>query len=279
VVHDFRKITRELQAIVEVCGIRSSSRKAKMLRRRLQRFRHSIGEWRDSDVMLKELKAVRRKSRTKAERRCWSLVVERTEKHRRRAIRKFLRQERSLRVKETGVKARALVKKTIRSEPIRDSLRLFLQQVWDKWRAAINGLGGNGTATQLHAVRIKSKALRYAIELYQRFFPDHELEKGSLWLKNIQNRVGAWHDELTLGQRALEAFSRPHSARDRSAISIIRQTKEREIALAEAARRFILSIRNTAEHKHLRRRLSASVFAISDGRDPAGADSLSGPLQ
>jgi len=88
-VHDFRKATRHLQTIVDAIAIRRHSRKTLEIRRGLQKCRHALGEWRDDEVVLKELKKAERKARTRNERQCWSQVAERTAKEHRLTLKKF----------------------------------------------------------------------------------------------------------------------------------------------------------------------------------------------
>ncbi|MFZ2061699.1 MAG: CHAD domain-containing protein [Candidatus Binatus sp.] len=278
-IHDFRKATRELQTIVDAIGIRRPSRPVTKIIHRLRRSRHALSEWRDSDVLLTELKKARRKARTKEERRCWAEIAERIAKQRRRALKKFSRKHKSLKVKATGNKAKALIKEKVKSEPMMDNLRRLLERSWNKWTGAIDEFVSKAAAPELHEVRIKTKTLRYAIELSQKFYPDRELETASEWLKGIQDRVGAWHDELMLGRVALETFS--ETPRDPSAIKVIRDTKEKEIALAESSRNYILSIRKMKNYQRLKRVLSASVYAMTDGRGPRDleSESITGPIQ
>ena len=278
-VHDFRRATRQLQTIVDSCGIRRPSRNVKKIIRRLRRGRHALSEWRDSDVLLVELKKSRRKARTKEERRRWAEIGERIVKQRRRALKRFCRKHKSLKVKATGNKAKALVKERVQSEPMMDNLRRLLERSWNKWTGAIDDFVETSTAPELHEVRIKTKTLRYAIELSQKFYPDRELETASGWLKGIQDRVGAWHDELMLGRVALETFS--GTPRDPSAVKVIRDTKEKEIALAESSRNYILSIRKMKDYQRLKRVLSASVYAMMDGKVPLHleTESITGPIQ
>lgn len=280
-VHDFRKATRHLQTIVDAHGIHRPSRQTVKIRARLRRSRHALSEWRDCDVMLNELKKAQRKARTRDEQRCWSQVAERTAKQRQRAVRKFLRKQKSLKVGATAANVQALVRKEMRSESMMDDLRLLLQRAWEKWNGAIDDFVGDGTAAKLHAVRIKAKTLRYATELSQRFYPDNHLDTAREWLKDIQDRIGAWHDEFMLGQCALETFSGTRASRDPSAIKVIRETKEKEIAMAESSRNFILSIRKTKDYQKLRRLLSASVYAMANGSGPRDhtSDSIEGPIQ
>ena len=278
-VHDFRRATRQLQTIVDACGIRRPSRRVTKIIRQLRRSRHALSEWRDSDVLLVELKKARRKARTKDERRCWAEIAERIVKQRRRALKKFSRKHKSLRVNATGDKAKALVKERVRSEPMMDNLRRLLERSWNKWTGAIDDFVAKAAAPELHEVRIKTKTLRYAIELSQKFYPDRELETASEWLKGIQDRVGAWHDELMLGRVALETFT--ESPRDPSAIKVIRDTKEKEIAMAESSRNYILSIQKMKDYQRLKRVLSASIYAMTDGKGSRDLENenIMGPIQ
>ena len=278
-VHDFRKATRELQTIVDAIGIRRPSRKVTKIIRRLRRSRHALSDWRDCDVLLVELKKARRKARTKQERQCWSEIAERIVKQRRRVVERFCRKHKSLKVSATGNKAKALVKETVKSEPMMDNLRRLLERSWNKWTGAIDAFVAKAAAPELHEVRIKTKTLRYALELSQKFYPDRQLETASEWLKVIQDRVGAWHDELMLGRVALETFS--ETPRDPSAIKVIRDTKEKEIALAESSRSYILSIRKMKDYQRLKRVLAASVYAMTNGKGPRDleSESITGPIQ
>jgi CHAD domain-containing protein len=278
-VHDFRKATRELQTVVDACGIRRPTPKVTKIIRRLRRSRHALSEWRDSDVLLAELKKARRKARSKGERQSWSEIAERIVKQHRRAVKKFCRKHKSLKVNATGNNAKALVQKRLKSEPMMDNLRRLLERSWNKWTGAIDDFVIKAAATELHEVRIKTKTLRYAIELSQKFFPDRQLETASKWLKGIQDRVGAWHDELMLGRVALETFS--ETPRDPSAIKVIRDTKEKEIVLAESSRNYILSIRKMKDFQRLKRVLAASVYAMTNGKGPRDLEkeSITGPIQ
>src|SRR5260370_40524607 len=137
-VHDFRKATRHLQTVIDACGIHRPTRKPAQIRRRLQKCRHSLSGWRDSDAMLAELRKARRKARGTGERQCWLQVIERTAKQRRRALKKFFRKYKSLKVKDIGARAEALVKKRVQSKSMMNTLRLLLERGWNNGNAAID---------------------------------------------------------------------------------------------------------------------------------------------
>jgi len=184
----------------------------------------------------------------------------------------------SLRVSSTGAKVKAVVKKKVISESMTDNLRLLLERGWEKWNNAIDDFLGDSTSAKLHAVRIKAKTLRYSIDLSQRFYPDNHLDNASGWLKTIQDRIGAWHDEFMLGQRALETFS--DTPRDPIALKVIREIKEKEIAMGESARDFLSAIGKTKQYQRLQLVMSATVYAMANGSDPGklANESIRGPL-
>lgn len=266
-VHEFRKATRHLQTIVDACGVNGKRKRARKLKRQLQNMRHALSDWRDSDVLVIELKKIRKAAHFRAERPCWQTLGSRTDKNHRRAIKIFLKQRKRFDVKRTALNIEAAAKKEYRSEHVIEDLRSLLDKSWRDWLTSIDDFAASQTVLALHRVRIKAKSLRCALELMLKLYPDNELEGDLTWLKAIQDRVGAWHDELTLGRTALKTFAK--IPRDPSVLNVIRRIKDKEIRLAEATRELILSIRNDADYKRLRRRLSASVFAIRDGRGPA----------
>jgi len=62
---------------------------------------------------------------------------------------------------------------------------------------------------------------------------------------------------------------------------VIREIKEKEIAMAESARDFISGIAKTKQYQRLQILLSATVYAMENGSDPRklAAESIRGPLQ
>jgi CHAD domain-containing protein len=276
-VHDFRKTTRDLQTVVDVCAIDSGSRRAKKLRRRLQKCRHALSGWRDGDVMLREIKRAQRKAKPRETRQCWIRVAERAEKGRRRAADKFFQVSESLRIRATISQIQSLVKKRAQPDRVTANLRLLVQKCWDRWNGTVDRYLTDGGAENLHAVRIKAKSLRYAIEFSQQFYPDRKLGQASRWLKDIQDQVGAWHDELTLGQQVLRSFSKSHPTHDSRELQLIREIKEEELEMAESAHTFLSSIREMEEYQRLKRDLAVLVYAMTDASDPE-SQTVDGPI-
>jgi CHAD domain-containing protein len=279
-VHDFRKTTRHLQTILKACCIGNGKHKAQRIDKQLKLCRHALGEWRDGDVMLDELDKARRKSTNRGDRESLSLVMRRTAKSRDRAIKEFRRQRQHLRVAKTGSAAQMIAKKESRAGDVLTDLERLIEHAWFRWNESIDACLASNTSSSLHAVRIKSKSLRYALELSARFYPDREFESFASWLKRVQDRVGAWHDEFTLSERARETLSRPDRSADLRGARLVRSLKQREIEMARQARRYVISIRKSNRYRRIERHLSASVFAMSSRGDELAAarQSLSGPL-
>jgi CHAD domain-containing protein len=231
--------------------------------------------------MLEQLRAARRQARRQQEKRTWAQLAETIATRRQRTLKKLRRGYRELKVPKLGQKAQALLKKNHRSEWKMENLRLLLQRDWNKWNKSIDDFVADSSTANLHQIRIKAKTAKYAVQLSQRFYPDDQLADMSEWLSDLQDRIGAWHDELMLAQSALAAFSKPRAVRGPGMVQIIRQLKEKEITMGEAARVLIVSIRDTKEYRHMRRLLSAEVYAMTSNLsgDAAGAESITGPLQ
>jgi CHAD domain-containing protein len=160
-----------------------------------------------------------------------------------------------------------LVKKKAQPDLITANLRRLLQKCWNRWNGTVDRYLVDDSAENLHDVRIKAKSLRYAIEFSQHFYPDRKLGHASEWLKEIQDQVGAWHDELMLGQQVLRSFSQSHPTHDPDALKLIRDIKEKELAMAGSAHAFLRPARKTEHYQRLERNLAALVYAMTDAND------------
>ena len=145
-----------------------------------------------------------------------------------------------------------------------DNVAQLLQRAWRQLHLAIQEFERVPGVANLHAVRIKTKSLRYALELRERFYPNKKLEGLSALLKEIQDRIGDWHDELILSSLVRRALSESHAVSDPNAAKVVEGTKEQEIAMADAARGYLLSMQEREQYKRLRRVVSAAIYATSN---------------
>jgi CHAD domain-containing protein len=174
-VHDFRKTSRDLQCLVDACRMRQSAGRAKKIRGALQSWRHALSGWRDGDVLIKLVEQAQQKAHRVYEREVWPVIAERTAKERERALKKFLENADLRKMRKLRTKIKALVKDRAGVEPMVDNLGQLLRQARQKLNLAIEQFEQVPEVTNLHAVRIKAKSLRYALHLRQRFYPDKRL--------------------------------------------------------------------------------------------------------
>lgn len=263
-VHDFRKTTRDVQCLVDACRVRRSTRRAKRIRSDLQSWRHALSAWRDGDVMIKLVEQAQQKAHHTYEREAWPTIAERTAKQRKRALKKFLKNADVRKMRKLRTEIKGLVKNRARVEPMADNVAQLLQQAWQRLHFAIDEFQRAPGVINLHAVRIKAKSLRYALDLRQRFYPNKKLEDSSVLLKEIQDRIGEWHDELMLSALVRSTLSESHAVSDPNAAKVIERIKEQEILMAESARRYLLTMQETEQYKRLKRVVSAAIYATSN---------------
>ena len=266
-VHDFRKTTRDLQSLVDACRIRRSTGRTRKIRSDLKSWRHALSGWRDGDVMIKLVEQAQHKAHHAYEREVWPVIAERTAKQRERALKKFLKNPDSQKIRKLHTRIKALVKHRARVEPMADNLGQLLQQAWRKLNIAIKQFEHVPDVTNLHAVRIKAKSLRYALNLQQRFYPNKKLESSAILLKDIQDRIGKWHDELILSQLIRATLLDSHAMSDPNAAKVTTDIKEQELAMAESARHYLFTMQETEQYKRLRRVVSAAIYATSSNDD------------
>jgi CHAD domain-containing protein len=280
-VHDFRKTTRDLQCLFDACDIKQHTRKTRKIRHDLQSWRHALSAWRDADVMIELVKQARQKAHRTYERQAWPAVAEKITKQRKRAAKKFLKDADFQRMKKLRTKVKGFIKSRAKAEPMADNLGRLLQQGWQKLNFAIEEFERSAEVANLHAVRIKVKTLRCALDLRQRFYPDKQLGDSSVWLKGIQDQIGGWHDELSLSELVRATLSESDAISDPKMAEVIEGIKEKEITMAESARNYLLSVREMQEYKHLRRVLSAAIYATSKSSDAKAAvhQNVMGPIQ
>ncbi len=270
-VHDFRKTTRDLQCLVDACRIRRSTRRAKRIRSDLQSWRHALSAWRDGDVMIKLVEQAQQKAHHTYERAVWPTIAEKTAARRKRAAKEFLKNADLRKMRKLRTKTRKLVKACAKVEPLGDNLAELLRRSWHRLHFAIDEFERLPIVTNLHAVRIKAKSLRYALQLRRRFYPDKKLEESSGLLKEIQDQIGAWHDDLMLSELVRTTFSECDGLSDPEAAKVTESIKEQEIVMAESARRYLLTMQETEQYKQLRRVVSAAIYATSNAEDEEAA--------
>jgi CHAD domain-containing protein len=229
-IHDMRVASRRLQQILDLLYPKPRPRDLRALRRKIQRSRRCLSEVRNCDVLLAQTEKALASKRVS-----------------RRDTRVALRQYLSGRRAESFDKALSKLGRVnlavfyldlrcylgpiemgapLSHQPHHPSPAveltpaLFYQRLGESlgrvWRAFESRLAFSRSDPRppvIHSARIATKRLRYLIEVIAEF--DVAGSEESLgWLRQLQRRLGEWHDLEVLEQMMIEMVARPDFLRE-----------------------------------------------------------------
>jgi CHAD domain-containing protein len=208
-IHDVRVWSRRLQQAVSAFFPKPRSSKVRRLRRTPRRIRRALGEWRNCDILLDIVGRRERRTRSETKRRAWAFVrdhlLKKRSKEVARAGKKLLRQD----LGNYAALAQRLLDQPPDESPdvLMQRLCDSVQGAWTKWQSALALAQKTRADSDLHALRIATKALRYRTELL--YDVGHKQLKTQLkWLAELQEAIGVWHDRQVLHQAVAEAVAR-----------------------------------------------------------------------
>lgn len=210
-VHDLRVCTRRLQEALAVLSSSSPSKAAKRQRRMLRRVRRALGSWRNLDVVLEEVRARRRATRSAVKRAGWSLVrdylaerrVDETIRARKELVHENLG---GFRAEASAVAAGLLGDASPSAAWQAVSVRV--EDAWGEWHDALSRAREAPRVDTVHALRIATKRLRYRVEL-ARELDAQGTEPVLEWARRVQQGLGEWHDRQVFHQLVAESLARP----------------------------------------------------------------------
>jgi CHAD domain-containing protein len=222
IVHDVRVWSRRVQQAASAFFPKPRRGKVRRLRRTPRRIRRVLGEWRNCDVLLEIVARRQRRSRSEAKRRAWDFVrdylLQKRSKEVARAEKKLLRQD---------LGDYAALTHRLLAQPADESPEVLMQRLcdsvqgaWTNWQAALTRAQQSRAVSDLHALRIATKDLRYRTELF--YDVGHKHVKAQLnWLAALQDAIGVWHDRQVLHQAVAEAIARAEILLDKLPIARI----------------------------------------------------------
>lgn len=227
-IHDFRVASRRLQQAFDLLCPDSPSHDLLRLRRRVSRSRKALSAVRNYDVFIRR---ANRKLAAKlpSKKETWEairdyLVQRRTKAHARAAakIGKLNLSQVYLRM-QAAIKADTALNTSDHSPGLgkgsfRQKLSRGLERAWNAFESASNKARGVSDAATLHPLRIAAKRLRYLIEIIHQFEKPRS-GKALQILRDLQDRLGEWHD-LEVEERILAKMAgRPRFVRHHLAIA------------------------------------------------------------
>ena len=282
-VHDLRVWSRRLQQVLVTISPTAQENRTTSLIRALRRARRGLSGWRDCDVVIALLNKRLRRLRDSDEQRAWQVVhaylAKRREKEIRRARRRLARRELFLlpRTIEDLLKQQGLDIAS-NGESYSDFILAVsgsIKAAYAEWQAALARAAESASQVDTHSLRIKTKKLRYRIEL-ARDLGEKELRLQLTWLKKLQDSLGQWHDLAQLARIATEAiaganflFNEPGSA----SLLLKRLAKER---LAEATK--VKSLLDVVKASGELRQLEAWIDIHSKGADSLSKQGAKGAV-
>jgi CHAD domain-containing protein len=234
-VHDLRVVTRRLQQLLAVVSARPRPKRIARLRRRLRRVRRALGTWRNYDVTLASVGARQRATRSPRRRAVWRVVREHLERSR---LEEMIRARRRLLEEDlTGLvdRLRAVLVDSVggvATENIDLAVRSRAETAWQEWQAAFARAEAKPDVTEVHALRIATKRLRYRVEL-TRGLGEAAADAVVDWARRVQHHLGDWHDHQILQRLMAEALARPElllNDVDVAASGVAELARERESA-------------------------------------------------
>ncbi len=261
-VHDLRVASRRVQSLMDFFYAPPRPQEVQKLRRRLQRTRRALGDLRNQDMMASRTGRILARKRA-THREAWEAVHAYILKLRPKTAARAHRKLTQLNLAEVYLRLRAELAGKARSSaasrvitfpqqavtesssgtPVEKGSHAkpqvhvtpagrFADRLGDLWQDFEGRAAGPARdASDLHALRIAAKRLRYTIEVAA----DLEIS-GSVevldWLRRLQGKLGDWHDAEVLGQTMIEMVAR-------------RPFLEQRLALAIDIQKLVLSLRSS----------------------------------
>jgi CHAD domain-containing protein len=213
-VHDLRVWSRRLQQVLATILPRETENRASVIRA-LRRARRSLSDWRDSDVLMALLDRRIRRLHNLDELRAWQVVhaylAHKREKEIRQARRKLAKRELFILPRVTEDLLKQQQSDTLSNDDAATADFILtvsesIKAAYADWQAALSRAAESESQADIHNFRIKTKRLRYRIELAQDLGHE-ELRLQLMWQKRLQDSLGQWHDQAELARIATAAIA------------------------------------------------------------------------
>jgi CHAD domain-containing protein len=241
-IHDLRVATRRLQSLLDVAVLRRENKSAAKLRKRLKRLRRVVGEKRDIDVIIGRIRRRIRDTSSKRRRSLWLAVHRFMTSEGERAAKQVRREMKRTRVDRLETKIKGVIRDQLHKAPPWSVLGQGLNETKHKWDFAI-GVAERSGPQAYHPVRIKTKSLRYFLELVSQLFKADGFAEIIEWLKGMQDELGEWHDDVEFCRWITMILSKDATVQaDHTATALIEALRGRTEADTEYTGKLIRSM-------------------------------------
>jgi CHAD domain-containing protein len=213
----------------------------------LRRARHSLGAWRDCDVLIALLERKARRIHRADEKQAWEMIRDLARKKRQRWMRRARRKLANRKLLALVHRGQELIERRAapNGERDQDPLAAFVSSVGEahaKWREGLACARASLTTADIHAFRIQTKRLRYRVEL-ARDLGSNAAQEALDSLKAIQDELGRWHDSTELVMLAADALADSEflAQHPRTAAAVLRKIDRNSALQIERVRRLLES--------------------------------------
>jgi len=243
-VHDLRVWSRRLQQVVATFSSNPLSPQARTIVRALRRARRSLGGWRDCDVLIDLLERKGRRVRNPEEKRACEMIRGLALNRRERQIRRARRKLANRKLFTLAHRTQRFLDELQQSEH-QDAGEVLASSVADghaRWRQALSRACNGWDPANIHAFRIRTKQLRYRIEL-ARDLGESDAHAALGFLKSLQDGLGCWHDHVELFRLTAEALADPEFLlkHPRLVAALLRKSDREQAVQGERIRRLLTS--------------------------------------
>lgn len=250
--HDLRVTTRRLQAILDVVSPQPK-RKARKLRSRIKRLRHAIGEERDLEVMLHSAEQCSQRAASTSRRKLWEQIARETHVEFDSSAKQARRSLKQTNARRLERHVQQIVLKSLKQVSVEQFVAAF-DKAKQKLSSSIRAALDSNNSSYYHDVRIKTKSLRYTLELLSKLYSHEDNTHTFEFLKSIQDELGAWHDDAELCRRATIILSKDADFQaDPIATSLLDSLREQTRSANEHARSVVLSLAEVLNQDESRR--------------------------
>jgi CHAD domain-containing protein len=295
-VHDLRVWSRRLQQVLAATFLSAQEDRASQLFRTIRQARRSLSGWRDCDVVMELLDRRLRRLRDPDERQAWQVVRDYLAKRREREIRRARRRLARRRLFTLPQRTTNLI--ACRGSSTAPNLEAgdvdtialvagFVKAAYSDWLASLEIAVESDNPIDAHHFRIKTKKLRYRMEL-ARDLGDEKVLLPLNWLKPLQERLGQSHDRVELARIASEAITEagllltaPRSASlllkrlARELLSEVAKVKSLLAAIKDASELLQLEIWVTSQNEELHPKGSNTESYDSSSDDVSSGSGIS----
>jgi CHAD domain-containing protein len=198
-VHDLRVWSRRLQQVVTTLSPSPRPPQARAMVRALRGARRSVGGWRDCDVLINLLEHKARRMRNPEERQVCEKICALAMNKRQHEIRRARRKLANRKLFTLALRAQKVLDEVAHDER-RDAAEVLAKSIaerYEHWCQALSLACDDAQPMNIHAFRIRTKQLRYRIEL-ARDLGERDAKAPLSFLKSLQDELGCWHDRAEL---------------------------------------------------------------------------------